>query len=241
LLAFDPKNECRGIFSDWFRFPSFCLCKCYNVPEQIIASMNRQSKGINQNPVPRKSYKQRHNHPDPSRDKNLDNHRMSKEAKVFRNGQMFNPEAIIPAAFPYEGKAAIMNELNRQAAAATFASNMADGPYTYSSQDNFDTKLPNSPEEEESVMAAEDLMETPEQLTDDVIIGDKMAATAELLEMVELGGEHIDNTVDDDFNTIRKSAKDGRQLDDHFFYNNPIYEFKLPDGTTGTVDTPRKK
>merc|ERR1719233_1647909 len=29
LLAFDPNNECRGIFSDWFKFPSFCLCKCY--------------------------------------------------------------------------------------------------------------------------------------------------------------------------------------------------------------------
>ncbi|XP_071748080.1 uncharacterized protein [Lepeophtheirus salmonis] len=29
LLAFDPTNECRGIFSDWFRFPSFCVCKCY--------------------------------------------------------------------------------------------------------------------------------------------------------------------------------------------------------------------
>ncbi len=28
---------------------------------------------------------------------------MSKEAKVFRNGQMFNPEAMIPAVFPYEG------------------------------------------------------------------------------------------------------------------------------------------
>ncbi|CAG7719538.1 unnamed protein product [Allacma fusca] len=29
LLAFDPTNECRGIFSDWFRFPSCCVCKCY--------------------------------------------------------------------------------------------------------------------------------------------------------------------------------------------------------------------
>ena len=27
LLAFDPNNECRGIFSDWFRFPSYCICK----------------------------------------------------------------------------------------------------------------------------------------------------------------------------------------------------------------------
>lgn len=31
LLAYDPHNECRGIFSDWFRFPSCCICKCYNV------------------------------------------------------------------------------------------------------------------------------------------------------------------------------------------------------------------
>ncbi|KAF5291580.1 hypothetical protein FQR65_LT01893 [Abscondita terminalis] len=32
LLAYDPNNECRGIFSDWFRFPSCCVCKCYNIP-----------------------------------------------------------------------------------------------------------------------------------------------------------------------------------------------------------------
>ena len=35
LLAFDPTNECRGIFSDWFRFPSFCICKCYNSARQF--------------------------------------------------------------------------------------------------------------------------------------------------------------------------------------------------------------
>ncbi|XP_067138409.1 protein spaetzle 4-like isoform X1 [Centruroides vittatus] len=31
LLAFDPKNECRGVFSDWFRFPSCCVCICYSI------------------------------------------------------------------------------------------------------------------------------------------------------------------------------------------------------------------
>ncbi|KAH9529796.1 Spaetzle [Dermatophagoides farinae] len=30
LLAFDPKNECRGIFADWFRFPGCCVCICYD-------------------------------------------------------------------------------------------------------------------------------------------------------------------------------------------------------------------
>ena len=100
-----------------------------------------------------------------------------------------------------------MSELNRQAAAATFASNMADGPYTYSSQDNFDTELPYSPQDEEPVMVGKNLAGTSDQLTDGIIIEDKMAATAELLEMVELGGEHIDNTVHDDFDVIKKSAK----------------------------------
>ncbi|XP_055344830.1 protein spaetzle 4-like isoform X2 [Paramacrobiotus metropolitanus] len=31
LLAFDPRNECRGIFMDWFQFPSCCACHCYEV------------------------------------------------------------------------------------------------------------------------------------------------------------------------------------------------------------------
>ncbi len=35
LLAFDPKNECRGIFADWFRFPACCVCICYDLPESI--------------------------------------------------------------------------------------------------------------------------------------------------------------------------------------------------------------
>ncbi|VEN35593.1 unnamed protein product [Callosobruchus maculatus] len=35
LLAYDPNNECRGIFSDWFRFPSCCICKCYDMPVEF--------------------------------------------------------------------------------------------------------------------------------------------------------------------------------------------------------------
>ncbi|XP_023298276.2 protein spaetzle 4 [Lucilia cuprina] len=38
LLAYDPHNECRGIFSDWFRFPSCCICKCYNIPLDFRAT-----------------------------------------------------------------------------------------------------------------------------------------------------------------------------------------------------------
>ncbi|XP_031622820.1 protein spaetzle 4 isoform X2 [Contarinia nasturtii] len=46
LLAYDPHNECRGIFSDWFRFPSCCICKCYNIPfEYRVTSRSPRSLG----------------------------------------------------------------------------------------------------------------------------------------------------------------------------------------------------
>ncbi|XP_034249329.1 protein spaetzle 4 isoform X2 [Thrips palmi] len=35
LLAYDPNNECRGIFSDWFKFPSCCICRCYDLPAEF--------------------------------------------------------------------------------------------------------------------------------------------------------------------------------------------------------------
>ncbi|KAF5270721.1 hypothetical protein FQA39_LY01459 [Lamprigera yunnana] len=45
LLAYDPNNECRGIFSDWFRFPSCCVCKCYNIPPDFrVTSRSPRSK-----------------------------------------------------------------------------------------------------------------------------------------------------------------------------------------------------
>ena len=27
LLAYDPNNDCAGIFMDWFLFPSCCACR----------------------------------------------------------------------------------------------------------------------------------------------------------------------------------------------------------------------
>ncbi|XP_014254099.1 protein spaetzle 4 isoform X1 [Cimex lectularius] len=35
LLAYDPTNDCRGIFSDWFKFPSCCVCRCYDLPGEF--------------------------------------------------------------------------------------------------------------------------------------------------------------------------------------------------------------
>nr|XP_018910075.1 PREDICTED: uncharacterized protein LOC109039155 [Bemisia tabaci] len=28
LMAYDPDNDCKGIFMDWFLFPSCCVCRC---------------------------------------------------------------------------------------------------------------------------------------------------------------------------------------------------------------------
>jgi len=32
LLAYDPDNDCKGIFMDWFLFPSCCVCRCLPFP-----------------------------------------------------------------------------------------------------------------------------------------------------------------------------------------------------------------
>eukprot|EP00092_Neocalanus_flemingeri_P001646 GFUD01001756.1.p1 GENE.GFUD01001756.1~~GFUD01001756.1.p1 ORF type:complete len:247 (+),score=64.75 GFUD01001756.1:256-996(+) len=32
LLAYDPNNDCSGIFMDWFLFPSCCTCRCTKNP-----------------------------------------------------------------------------------------------------------------------------------------------------------------------------------------------------------------
>jgi len=32
LLAYDPNNDCGGIFMDWFLFPSCCTCRCNKNP-----------------------------------------------------------------------------------------------------------------------------------------------------------------------------------------------------------------
>ena len=55
-------------------------------------------------------------------------------------------------------------------------------------------------------------------------------------------GGHMDNTVESDQVHAQKKRKQGRGLEpDNFFYNQPIMDFALPDGTVGTLkQTPRK-
>ena len=57
-----------------------------------------------------------------------------------------------------------------------------------------------------------------------------------------MADEHMDNTVESDQTHYKKNHKQARLLDDHFFYNQPIVDFKLSDGTMGSLEqTPRKK
>merc|ERR1719266_2108652 len=92
LLAFDPSNECRGIFSDWFKFPSYCLCKCYNVPEEFLPKKARKPKFDFQADVL----------------KNI-------EVKQDHEEKILSPESLqnIPAFLPYEAKQALLRELSR--------------------------------------------------------------------------------------------------------------------------------
>ncbi|XP_071038441.1 protein spaetzle 3 isoform X1 [Parasteatoda tepidariorum] len=34
LLAYDPDDDCKGIFMDWFLFPSCCVCRCLSPLKQ---------------------------------------------------------------------------------------------------------------------------------------------------------------------------------------------------------------
>ncbi|KAG5899759.1 hypothetical protein JTB14_006096 [Gonioctena quinquepunctata] len=51
LLAYDPSNECRGIFSDWFKFPSCCVCICYDMPleSRVTSRSPRYQSNLNEN------------------------------------------------------------------------------------------------------------------------------------------------------------------------------------------------
>lgn len=50
LLAYDPSNDCRGIFSDWFKFPSCCVCRCYDLPTELrLTSRSPRSPTTKQN------------------------------------------------------------------------------------------------------------------------------------------------------------------------------------------------
>ena len=59
----------------------------------------------------------------------------------------------------------------------------------------------------------------------------------------KIAEEHMDNTVESELDQRVGGYKQARHLDpDHFFYNQPILEFALTDGTVGTVQqAPRKE
>jgi len=198
LLAFDPNNECRGIFSDWFSFPSFCLCKCYGARELLQGKRDPKKSDFSRaapashrlGPAPT------HNgEPESlglsareSKDSKLSNHRLSH----------------VPAVFPYEGRAALFAELQQ-----------------YSDQEFEAAKMLGSSAPGHNSVDSLDTVET----------------------LWSLGsGGHMDNTVESDQVHDQKNRKQGRGLEtENFFYNQPIMDFALPDGTVGTLkQTPRK-
>jgi len=200
LLAFDPKNECRGIFSDWFRFPSYCICKCYNSARQLkeLASRNPKAQKLGQ------SSSSRRRGPGPSE---------SMESSRLNNHRLMTVSGMdnMPAVFPYEGLAMITDEQNQQ---------------EYENiRNRKDFRLPRR-------------METPYEthIQDSTV----MDNTEDIL-IEKIAQEHLDNTVESDQLHYKKNMKKARFLDDTFFYNQPIVDFKLSDGTMGSVEqVPRK-
>jgi len=107
LLAYDPNNECRGIFSDWFKFPSLCICKCYNHPENWYEELmddDSETEKVDvesQDSSGQKEY-------------SAEVQASTRTTKVLRfpefNGAKVNIRNI-PAFLPYEAKQALLKEI----------------------------------------------------------------------------------------------------------------------------------
>ena len=117
----------------------------------------------------------------------------------------------MPAVFPYEGLAMITDEQNQQ---------------EYENiRNRKDFRLPRR---------KENPLETH-------IEDSNVAENSEDMLIEKIAQEHIDNTVESDQVHYKKNMKKARFLDDTFFYNQPIVDFKLSDGTMGSVEqVPRK-
>lgn len=67
LLAYDPNNECRGIFSDWFKFPSCCICRCYDLPAEFRFTSRSPRTPVLRAPAgPAPAYAPRRSRPNPA-------------------------------------------------------------------------------------------------------------------------------------------------------------------------------
>jgi len=201
LLAFDPNNECRGIFSDWFSFPSFCLCKCYGAREVLKGT--RDPKKSDFSPAVQASHRLG---PGPTHNRDSEESFKVGAARESKDSKLSNHRlSHVPAVFPYEGRAALFAELqqysDQEFEAAKMLGSSAPG---HNSVDSLDT--------------------------------------VETLWSLGSHGGHMDNTVESDQVHSQKKRKQGRGLEpDNFFYNQPIMDFALPDGTVGTLkQTPRK-
>jgi len=198
LLAFDPNNECRGIFSDWFSFPSFCLCKCYGARELL-----QGKRGPKKSDFSRAAEASHRLGPGPTH--NSEPESLGLSARESKDSKLSNHRlSHVPAVFPYEGRAALFAELQQ-----------------YSDQEFEAAKMLGSSAPGHNSVDSLDTVET----------------------LWSLGsGGHMDNTVESDQVHEQKNRKQGRGLEtENFFYNQPIMDFALPDGTVGTLkQTPRK-
>ena len=137
----------------------------------------------------------------------------SMESSRLNNHRLMTVSGMdnMPAVFPYEGLAMITDEQNQQ---------------EYENiRNRKDFRLPRR-------------METPYETH--IQDSNVMDNTEEIL-IEKIAQEHLDNTVESDQLHYKKNMKKARFLDDTFFYNQPIVDFKLSDGTMGSVEqVPRK-
>merc|ERR1719367_255266 len=104
LLAFDPSNECRGIFSDWFELPSFCVCKCYEtITDNFIPRPRKPRIDLEMTMIDELDVKK--STEDKKINQKQNNIEKTSDGRSFQN---------IPAILPYEAKLALLKEIRHR-------------------------------------------------------------------------------------------------------------------------------
>merc|ERR1712223_428049 len=214
LLAFDPSNECRGIFSDWFELPSFCVCKCYETATDNFIPRPRKPR-IDENQMTMiedlDKLKPEGNKDQSEQQNSIEN---TSDGRSFQN---------IPAILPYEAKQALLKEIRHRDNRNLLKPLKETNSEVNESKGNKNFQKDSS-KESNSEKDEEKKYNYSEETKANIVNLDSLNTNS------------------------KKSSHDQEEKHNkgNFLYNIrygnlPVMEFKLPDGTSGSVDkVPRR-
>jgi len=213
LLAFDPSNECRGIFSDWFELPSFCVCKCYeSITENFIPRPRKPRKDLEMDA--KESLSNSENGKASDTRSSPDVNDTPNKLEKISDGRSFQN---IPAILPYEARVALLKEFRHR-----------DNRNLLKSLEDI-----NVVQDSDSTQTADDkLSEKATQENNNK--KHKDLESENIIENQDILSNSKDDNEDESHNQDEKYQ--GTFLYRLKYENLPVMEFRLPDGSSGTVD-----